>query len=70
MGVIGFDLSCSDLGRVSRKLGWPRKKSKHKLNANDKTLMFSDFEAAVTATPNAPVGMVAPVVAPVDFGIV
>ena len=41
------------------------KYSKHKLNANDKTLMFSDFEAAVKAAPVAPV---APVVAPA-FGM-
>ncbi len=67
MGVIGFDLRCSDLGRVSRKLGWPRKKSKYKLNANDQTLRFSDFERAVAGTPVAPMGTMG--AAPVAFGM-
>ena len=61
------------MGCVPGKLGRPRQKSKYKLNANDKTLMFSDFEAAVEAAPVAPVALVAPVapvlVAPMAFGI-
>ncbi len=64
MGVIGLDLRCSDLGGVPRKLGWPRQKSRHKLNANEKTLMFSEVEGQFTGV--APVGgsaVMAPVVA-------
>ena len=39
------------------------KYSKHKLNANAKPLMFSDFEAAVAKAPVAPAPM------PMAFGI-
>ena len=68
MGVIGFDLRCSDLGRVSRKLGWPRKKSKQKSNNNNaQTLKFSDFERAVAIAPVAPMGTMG--AAPVAFGL-
>ena len=40
------------------------KKSKQKLNANAKPLMFSDFEAAVAKAPVAPV-----VPMPMAFGL-
>ena len=39
------------------------KYSKHKLNANVKPLMFSDFEAAIAKAPVAPVPM------PMAFGL-
>lgn len=52
--MIGLDLQCSDLGGVPRKLGWPRQKSRHKLNANEKTLTFNDVVGQFTGV--APMG--------------
>ncbi len=66
LGVTGLDLCEPGLGCVPRMMVG-LVKIHHKTNANDKTLMFSDFEAAIKAAPVAPV---APVVAPVaSFGI-
>ena len=44
-GVIGLDLFSSRLDRVPRKLGRPRKKSKHKLYANDNYNVVAEAES-------------------------
>ena len=62
MGVIGLDLCRSGIGGMPRKLGRPRKKSKHTLNAKENNALMAEANKIVSGVFARP--MVAMVPAP------
>gem|GEM_PF-6754231 len=63
MGVTGLDLDMSGKSSMSRTQGWPRHKSLHNINANDKTLTFNGLMEKMVVVPSTTLRM--PVITPV-----